>query len=290
MPGVVNIPAGVPFLQALAAGLLAEAEDRSDALADALVLLPTRRACRLFGEALLRQFGGRALLLPRIQPLGEPDADEVPGEGGFDLTLPPAIAPLRRQWLLARLFERSGWSDTHALRLAIDLAGLLDEIQTERVPLAALRRLVPDQLAEHWQKNHAVLSVIAEVWPEVLAAEGALDPAERYDELADIERTVADGTAAILDQLGLDESHRLAVAAGPAEAIAAEVQYAEAARDSDSRLALLRLDRERQARLEQALALTDDAAKTQAIAELDAWYEAGLGGIFATPAAPDQDL
>ena len=76
MPGVVTIPAGVPFVEALAAGLLAEVGAAPERLADALVLLPTRRACRLLAEALLRQSDGRALLLPRIQPLGEIDADE----------------------------------------------------------------------------------------------------------------------------------------------------------------------------------------------------------------------
>src|SRR5918996_11000 len=183
MPGVVTIPAGVPFLEALAAGLLAESDGDAQALADALVLLPTRRACRLLAEAFLRRSAGRALLLPRIQPLGEVEPDEVPLEGGLDLALPPVIGSLRRQWLLARLFERSHWQATHALRLATELAGLLDELQTERVPVDALARLVPAPLAEHWQKNQQVLAVIAEVWPEVLAAEGALDPAERRHRL-----------------------------------------------------------------------------------------------------------
>ncbi len=183
MPGVVTIPAGVPFVEALAAGLLAEVGAAPERLADALVLLPTRRACRLFAEALLRQSDGRALLLPRIQPLGEIDADETLIDGSFDLTVPGAIGPLRRQLLLARLFERSGWPIGHALRLADELAALLDELQTERVPLDALAHLVPQHLAEHWQNNRAVLAVIAEAWPGVLAAERALDPAERRHRL-----------------------------------------------------------------------------------------------------------
>jgi ATP-dependent helicase/nuclease subunit B len=183
MPGVATIPAGVPFVEALAAGLLAEFRTAPEGLADALVLLPTRRACRLLAEAFLRQCSGRALLLPRIQPLGEIDADEVLIEGASDLTVPGAIGPMRRQLLLARLFERADWSISHALRLADELAALLDELQTERVALAALAELVPQHLAEHWQNNRAVLAVIAEAWPGVLAAEGALDPAERRHRL-----------------------------------------------------------------------------------------------------------
>ncbi len=71
----------------------------------------------------------------------------------------------------------------HALRLAEELAALLDELQTERVPLDALARLVPDHLAEHWQRNRDVLAVIAEAWPRLLAEESALDPAERRHRL-----------------------------------------------------------------------------------------------------------
>jgi ATP-dependent helicase/nuclease subunit B len=83
MPGVATIPAGVPFAEALAAGLLSEADGAPEVLADALVLLPTRRACRLLAEAFLRRAAGRALLLPRIQPLGEVDASEMLLEGGI---------------------------------------------------------------------------------------------------------------------------------------------------------------------------------------------------------------
>jgi ATP-dependent helicase/nuclease subunit B len=183
MSGVATIPAGVPFLEALAAGLLAEVDGGPERLADTLVLLPTRRACRLLAEAFLRQSARGALLLPRIQPLGEIDTDEVLIEGAIELAVPPAIDGLRRQLLLARLFERSGWPIGHALRLAEELATLLDELQTERVPLDALAQLVPQHLAEHWQNNRAVLAVIAELWPGLLAAEGALDPAERRHRL-----------------------------------------------------------------------------------------------------------
>src|SRR5690606_15819900 len=183
MPGVATIPADVPFVEALAAGLLAEAEDGPHPLADALILLPTRRACRLLSEALLRRSAAGALLLPRIQPLGEIDADEVLIDRALELDLPPPIAPLRRQLLLARLFERSGWTMIHALRLAEELASLLDELQTERVPLGAIARLVPEHLAEHWQRNRDVLAVIAEAWPRLLDEERALDPAERRHRL-----------------------------------------------------------------------------------------------------------
>ncbi len=180
---VATIPAGLPFVDALAAGLLAEAGDQRLALADMLVLLPTRRACRSLGEAFLRRAAGRALLLPRIQPIGEIEADELLLDGTLELALPPAIGPLRRQLLLARLLAPLDWPLEHALRLAGELAALLDELQTERVPLEALGRLVPEALAEHWQKSQKLLLILAGAWPDLLAEEGALDPAERRHRL-----------------------------------------------------------------------------------------------------------
>jgi ATP-dependent helicase/nuclease subunit B len=183
MVPVATIPPTLPFVDALAAGLLAEAGDDLPALADVLVLLPTRRACRSLREAFVRQTDGRALLLPRIQPIGEVEADELLLAGAIDLALPPAISPLRRQLLLARLLAAVTARQEHALRLAGELALLLDELQTEQVALDRLDELVPDELAEHWQASRAVLGVIAEAWPAVLAAEGALDPAERRHRL-----------------------------------------------------------------------------------------------------------
>jgi hypothetical protein len=162
----------------------------------------------------------------------------------------------------------------------------------EAAGLAAWQERLATLEAEHGDRDLALRALLGEIdstyrtWvADELAPVTGLPPAERYDELADIERSVVEGTAAILEQLGIGESRHLAVVAGPAEAIVAETQYAEAANNSATRLALLKLDRERETRLEQALALTDDTARTQAVTELDAWYDAGLGGIF-TPAEP----
>lgn len=109
-----------------------------------------------------------------------------------------------------------------------------------------------------------------------------LAPAERYDRLTEIEIAVQEGAAAILDLLEIEGSRHVSVLAGSLEVVSAEIQYAESAPDPASRLALLRLDRERETRMEQALAITGESAKSQAITDLDAWYDTGLGAIFAT--------
>lgn len=188
-PTVSYIPAGRPFVDRLAAGLLARHGDEPLALARVTVLLPTRRAVRSLREAFLRVGEGRALILPRLTPLGDVDEDELtltaaPGDTALDL--PPAMADLRRQLLLTRLLL--GRPDlvpqpAHAARLARDLAGLLDEVETEGLDLARLDRLVPAEFAGHWQETLEFLAIIRKHWPALLAAEGALDPPARRNRL-----------------------------------------------------------------------------------------------------------
>ena len=63
------IEARRPFLEDLAAGVLDWLGDHPpEALSDAVILLPNRRAARAFTAALTRQAGGRAILLPQDPP------------------------------------------------------------------------------------------------------------------------------------------------------------------------------------------------------------------------------
>src|SRR5262245_38790735 len=152
-PRVVTIPSGVAFVDALAAGVLAELGTDPLALAQATVLLPTRRACRALREAFLRASAGKALLLPRLRPIGDVDEDELidgdalansPDGGGADV--PPAIDPVERHCLLTRLvLQREGGDPGLAARLAAALAQLLDSLETEEIPFSALAGIVPDR-------------------------------------------------------------------------------------------------------------------------------------------------
>jgi ATP-dependent helicase/nuclease subunit B len=190
-----TIPPGVSFVDALAAGLLAETAGDPLVLARYTVLLPTRRARRALDDAFLRQSDGRPLLLPRTLPLGDLDADEALLAGVDEATatesapeladLPPAIPALRRQLLLAQAVQAAGRASgspmtvDQATRLAAELARLLDQVQTEQLSFDCLRDLVPADYASHWQLTLRFLSVLTEQWPAILAAEGCIDPAER---------------------------------------------------------------------------------------------------------------
>ncbi|HKF62081.1 MAG TPA: double-strand break repair protein AddB, partial [Dongiaceae bacterium] len=195
-PHVFTIPAGIGFTEALAARLLDETAGDPLALAGYRVLLPTRRACRALQEAFLRRSEGRPLLLPRLEPLGDIDADELilaggdeAGGEGLDFDLPPAIVPLRRQLLLTRAiiaaspnFGSRPLVVDQAARLATELAQLLDQMATERVGFAGLSEIAGDN-AEHWQRTVDFLKILSVTWPTMLEIEGAMDPAERRNRL-----------------------------------------------------------------------------------------------------------
>ncbi len=200
-PSVFTIPPDRPFLDDLVLGLHADPRfgigSGPAAMANVRIFLPTRRACRSLAEAFIRANGGRPLLLPRITPLGDIDEEELvfqPGERtdeqGHDravlAAVPPAIAPLRRQLLLARLVTKhrdGAISPDQAVRLAGELARLLDQVHTEGLDFSALTELVPEDFARHWQITLGFLAIITQYWPKILAEDGAIDPADRRSRL-----------------------------------------------------------------------------------------------------------
>ena len=209
---VFTIPAGVPFVDALAAGLIARAGGDALALSRMTVLLPNRRACRALAEAFLRQagvdgailspspaFGGGAawrgdgMLLPRLRPIGEPDEEDlavaeaaVSDAEGAEIA--PAIGELRRRMLLAQLIHGSPQARLgdggepmrfdQAVRLAAELARLIDQVATERLDFARVRDLAPAD-SVYWQMTVRFLDLVQANWPRILEGEGALDPATR---------------------------------------------------------------------------------------------------------------
>ena len=198
-PTVYTVPPWEPFVDALAGGILsgrAVPFDPGDplALSRLTILLPTRRACRALGLAFLRAAPGRALLLPRIRPLGDIDEDEMSIGDEDDAALPDAVSPLERRLLLARLIQRLGetpggaaltgaGTPDQAARLAQALAGLLDEIQIARIDPQGLATLAPEEYAAHWQQVLHFLSLITDRWPAILAERDQMDPAARRNAL-----------------------------------------------------------------------------------------------------------
>ena len=191
-PNIFTIPAGQPFVDALAAGLLARAAGDGGELTDSTVLLPTRRALRSLREAFLRQSGGAPLLLPRMMPLGDIDedalaivsAEDLPGGVGFDVA--PAIPALQRRLALTKQVLKQHDGDIsleQASTLAAELAHFLDQVQTERLSFDGLAGLVSEDYAEHWQITLDFLTILTRHWPGILAEKNAIDPALRRNQI-----------------------------------------------------------------------------------------------------------
>ena len=79
---IYNIPASCGFVDVLAQKFLQEYRYDRTALADALFLLPNRRAVKALTEAFVREDGLSPMLLPRMMPLGETEEDELFLTGG----------------------------------------------------------------------------------------------------------------------------------------------------------------------------------------------------------------
>ena len=187
-PRWFNIPADRPFLDDLALGLLDLTRDGGpEALADAVVLTPTRRAARSLTEAFLRAAGDvPALLPPRVRPLGDLEAGEAPFEpGDIVLDLPPAITPVRRRFELLRLVTElapglgRSLGPTEALGLADALGGFFDSLQIEEVAADNLAGLADMDMAAHWKVSLDFLEGALERWPARLEALGLEDVGKR---------------------------------------------------------------------------------------------------------------
>ncbi len=189
IPTLYNIPAHYSFVDVFATGLLKQYEETPEALSKLLILLPTRRACRVLRDSFLKHTQGKPLLLPRMCPFGDIDEEElfISSRGNNVLDIPPALSALNRQILLARTI--SGLPDfskslDQDMALAKMLGQLMDQIYTEDLDLSELPNLVDaEEFQAHWQITVRFLSILSEVWPSILTERDVIDAADRRNRL-----------------------------------------------------------------------------------------------------------
>ena len=190
---VAAIPGHLRFLDVLADRWLRQAGRDTDpagwaeAVGRGMIVLPTRRAARALTEAFLRAADGRVLLLPRIVAAG--GLDEAPLALAGVLDLPPAVEPMQRLAVLARMILAAGDNfgtvptADQAWLLAQSLAELIDEAERAETDLAATLPQLAETHAEHWQKTLDFLAIVTEAWPLWLAEQGLMNPVERQNAL-----------------------------------------------------------------------------------------------------------
>jgi ATP-dependent helicase/nuclease subunit B len=177
-----------PFLDDLAAGIWRELTPTGpEALADAVILVPNRRAARDLAQAFAQCAGGKGVLLPRLRVLGDLDEGDAPFEtGDVAVDLPPAISEGRRRFELAGLAAANAHligcrlDAGSALDMADALSALLNGLQIEEAawPVSS-EDLVPAEMAAHWRTSADFLDAVLGAWQSRLAELGLMDQAAR---------------------------------------------------------------------------------------------------------------
>ncbi len=205
---IATIPTGAPFLETFVSacldGALGIPFDRASRdFSTAVIYVPTRRAARALAHAFADSLQPRAVLLPRILPLGDPAGIEegaiLAGEDDLrSADLPPAIHPLRRRLMLAALVD--GWrkaeergaagdgftlgeSFADSFALAGELARIIDEGIIEGVAWGDLGALVDASFDDYWRKTRRFLEIATQAWPAMLSERGVIDAADRRNRL-----------------------------------------------------------------------------------------------------------
>ena len=209
-PKVFTIAPSSRFLQVLAQKILQgfplSASAVKPPLSDWTILLPTKRAVREFNTILAECSGREALLLPRVQPLGDLDEDRLQGEGGAG-DLPNAMSragqlftvmTLLQDWAIAypqvSLAREISGSPAQSLGLATSLLKLVDQFETEESDFVNLQEAYGADLSEHRNAILTLIELLQKILPQKLEAENLVGPMARRSMLIRLEaRRVATG-------------------------------------------------------------------------------------------------
>lgn len=170
-------------------------ERTGDQLADAVVLLPTRRASQALRDAFRRLNAGNTVLLPRMVSLADVGSELLTLVGHEALSIlqsiPPAMPSAQRRYLLAaqvmKFQELSGRDSglQPSMRLADYLADLQDRCTRAGITLTPekLAQLFPGDYAMHWQQALQFLDIVAQAWPAIEQVYGQITPAAHEAQL-----------------------------------------------------------------------------------------------------------
>jgi ATP-dependent helicase/nuclease subunit B len=217
-PRVFTVASGVSFLPTLVDACIAgtlgiDFPTGGRDFSAATIYVPTRRAARALSHAFAHRLQPRAVLLPRIVPLGDPFEIEEQSilhqsHAGTDLDkaqLLPAIGDLDRRLLLAELIR--GWQKSRLFQslaetkdgfsigesfassyaLSGDLARLIDEFAVEGANWHQIGGLVTETFDTYWSLTRSFLDIAGAQWPAILKELGFLDPSTRLNMLLETE-------------------------------------------------------------------------------------------------------
>jgi ATP-dependent helicase/nuclease subunit B len=163
------------------------------------ILVPNRRSARALENILLEESGAKALLLPRIKPIGDIDedviADSLAVEGVPDAISKTdhlhAILSLLTHWAAANpdaaLASDVLDSGVQAFALAQSLQHLVNQFETEDVDVSLLQGVYDLDLAGHRQNILELLKIITAELPRQLQTADVIGPAARRNMMIRLE-------------------------------------------------------------------------------------------------------
>ncbi|MFT3988667.1 double-strand break repair protein AddB [Aestuariivirga sp.] len=198
-PRVFNVAVGQPFLDALAAAVLAgfpgPRAPSALELARTTILVPNRRAARDLEQRLYERNGGAGLLLPRIRPIGDIDEelfDDPASLIDHEGVLPEAVTQQARELILMdliaawardnpqqRLAQELAAAPQQSVALAVSLGEFLDTLETEEIDARQMGDLFGVEAARHREAILGFLALVQVQLPARLIALGLLGPMQR---------------------------------------------------------------------------------------------------------------
>lgn len=162
-----------------------------ESLSRLTILVPTRRAARRLEDELFARCQSRALLLPKVRPIGDSDedllAELLPDDG-----LPDAISRTGQLFLMLTLIDEWARDNPHlplaqdvhasrgqALGLAQSLVELVTQLETEEAGVNFATVFADLDLAEHRLTIISLLHLVQEQLPKRLYELGLMGPAAR---------------------------------------------------------------------------------------------------------------
>ncbi|MFV9874909.1 MAG: double-strand break repair protein AddB [Rickettsiales endosymbiont of Dermacentor nuttalli] len=189
---IYHIPPNFLFLDSLAFYVIKQYGHDSEILGNIQIFLPSRRAVHILKEKLLKYSGQKALILPRICPIGDIGTEEFPLYSLDiinDMECPNVLNKLQRNILFTKLLLEhvhtrqlnivyNSFSDLGSY-LAEELINLLDEMYKMQLDIQAAINLIIDEMdasALHWQDIKQLLNILSIEWPKLLQEKNFIDP------------------------------------------------------------------------------------------------------------------
>lgn len=177
-----------PFLDNVAAGVLAKYGHDPLLLSDVTLLVPDRETGFLLKQAFTEQLAGKPVILPKIDAPADMDDDTLSLKIADNamlssalMEIPPSVPRLHRQLILAQeILKLPGMASSvqKAVKLGGELGNFIDDVQRADVDLSTIDSLVPPAFRQQWKATAEFLKIITEIWPSHLEKLGMIDPEE----------------------------------------------------------------------------------------------------------------